>query len=81
VAVSSRAALTAHLDPDYGEDVAPDRVKRLALELSPAQAALVRERLAQHLRHDFGYAGSGGEFPAARFAPPDASAAQRRTAH
>ena len=53
--VSSRSTLSANLDPQYGEDITPAREKRLAIRFSPSEAALVRQRLAEHLRHDFGY--------------------------
>ncbi len=59
MAVSSRAAVAAHLDPDYGEDIAPDREARRAVRYSAGDAELLATRLAQRLRHDFGYAGMG----------------------
>lgn len=77
VAVSSRGALAAHLDPDYGEDITPDRATRLALRFSPAQAELVRERLAEHLRHDFGYQRPASETEAARSSPLEGISRQR----
>jgi hypothetical protein len=58
MAVSSRDAVQAHLDPEYGEDIAPDRQARLAVQYAEPDAALLEERLARHLRHDFGYEGA-----------------------
>jgi Sulfotransferase family len=55
MAVASRTAVQAHLDPDYGEDVAPDRQARQAVQYAAPDVALVQDRLAQYLRHDFGY--------------------------
>jgi hypothetical protein len=55
MAVSSRAVLQARLDPDYGEDVAPERAARQAVQFAEPDRALVEQRLAQHLRHAFGY--------------------------
>jgi len=55
MSVASREAVQAHLDPDYGEDVAPDREARVAVRYSEADAAVLADRLAQHLRCDFGY--------------------------
>jgi hypothetical protein len=55
MAVSSREAVQAHLDPDYGEDIAPDRAARLAVQYAEPDIAVLERRLALHLRHDFGY--------------------------
>jgi hypothetical protein len=55
MSVSSRAAVQAHLDPEYGEDVAPDPDARVAVRYAEPDVALLEERLAQHLRCDFGY--------------------------
>lgn len=55
MAVSSRQALQARLDPEYGEDIAPDRQARLAVQYTAADIAILERRLARHLRHDFGY--------------------------
>jgi hypothetical protein len=57
MAVSSRAVVAARLDPDYGEDIAPDRQARRAVQYSARDGELLERRLRQHLRHDFGYAG------------------------
>ncbi|MDB5447656.1 MAG: hypothetical protein JWQ97_2973 [Phenylobacterium sp.] len=54
-AASSRANLTARLDPAYGEDVAPDPRLRQRLRFRAAEAAILQRRLAVHLRHSFGY--------------------------
>jgi hypothetical protein len=56
--VSSRAAVAAHLDPDYGEDVTPDPAARFAVQYAVGDTELLEQRLARHLRHDFGYAGA-----------------------
>jgi hypothetical protein len=56
MAVRSRSAIAAHLDPSYGEDAAPERQARLTVRLGQSEAAILERRLAQHLRCDFGYA-------------------------
>jgi hypothetical protein len=56
MAVSSREAVQASLDPDYGEDIAPDRAARRAVGYGAGDIALLETRLAQRLRCDFGYA-------------------------
>ena len=56
MAVSSHAVVRAHLDPAYGEDIAPDRAARLACRFAERDAALLQLRLHRHLRHGFGYA-------------------------
>ncbi|MDB5426488.1 MAG: hypothetical protein JWR43_463 [Phenylobacterium sp.] len=58
MAVSSRAAVAANLDPDYGEDITPDRQARRAVRYGPGDAKLLERRMAEYLRHDFGYAGA-----------------------
>jgi hypothetical protein len=58
IAVSSHAVLRAHLDPAYGEDIAPDRAARLACRFAERDVALLEHRLGRHLRHAFGYATS-----------------------
>jgi hypothetical protein len=60
MSVSSRDAVVAHIDPDYGEDVAPDPLARVAIRYAEPELALLAERLARHLRCDFGY----GDAPA-----------------
>jgi hypothetical protein len=55
MAVSSREAVQAHLDPAYGEDVAPQRKARLAVQYAERDIAVLERRLARHLRCDFGY--------------------------
>ncbi len=54
--VSSHAVVKAHLDPAYGEDVAPDRSARLACRFTAPDMAVLEQRFARHLRHAFGYA-------------------------
>jgi hypothetical protein len=56
--VSSHAVVRAHLDPAYGEDIAPDRGARLACCFAERDVALLERRLGRHLRHPFGYATS-----------------------
>jgi hypothetical protein len=58
VAVSSRAVVQAHLDPAYGEDIAPDRAARQACRYAERDAAVLEQALSRHLRHAFGYAAS-----------------------
>ena len=54
--VYSRDAVAAHLDPAYGEDIAPERSVRQASRLGWDEAAIVGSRLVAHLACDFGYA-------------------------
>lgn len=54
--VYSRDAVAAHLDPGYGEDIAPERAARHAVRLGWDEAAIVGRRLVSHLAYDFGYA-------------------------
>ena len=56
MAVRTREAVAAHLDPGYGEDVTPERAARQAVRLGWDEAAVVGRRLVAHLRCDFGYA-------------------------
>jgi hypothetical protein len=56
LSVGSREAVSAHLDPAYGEDIAPDRAARRAVRLDWESGRVVGGRLAAHLRSDFGYA-------------------------
>lgn len=58
MSVSSREAVQAHLDPDYGEDIAPDREARRAVQYATSDAVLLEDRLMRYLRHDFGYDGA-----------------------
>jgi hypothetical protein len=55
MSVSSRDAVQAHLDPEYGEDITPDPQARVAVRYAEPEVALLEARLAQHLRFDFGY--------------------------
>ncbi len=55
MSVSTRTAVQAHLDPEYGEDVAPDPQARVAVAYAEPEMALLLQHLAQHLRCDFGY--------------------------
>lgn len=56
MAVATREAVAAHLDPAYGEIIVPERAAREGVRLSWEAAAVVGQRLAAHLRCDFGYA-------------------------
>jgi hypothetical protein len=58
MAVSSRSAVQAHLDPEYGEDITPDRAARLACQFAERDVAVLERRLSRRLRHAFGYATS-----------------------
>ncbi|MBS0362992.1 MAG: sulfotransferase domain-containing protein [Proteobacteria bacterium] len=58
MAVSSRTAVQACLDPAYGEDIAPDRAARDACRYGDRDVAVLEQRLSHHLRHTFGYAAS-----------------------
>jgi len=53
--VSSREVIQMHIDPEYGEDIAPNPQARLAIQYSDRDLALLERRLSQHLRCDFGY--------------------------
>jgi hypothetical protein len=66
MAVSSRAAVQAHLDPEYGEDIAPAREARAAVRYSAEDVALLERRLAQRLRYTFGYGANVPEPAASR---------------
>jgi hypothetical protein len=57
MAVASREAVAAHLDPGYGETIVPERQTREDVRLSWDEASVVGGRLAAHLRCDFGYSG------------------------
>jgi hypothetical protein len=54
VAVSSKAAVAASLDPAYGESIVPSEAKR-AVVWSDEDRAYLSALLREHLRHDFGY--------------------------
>ena len=56
MAVSSRAAVKACQDPAYGEEVVPEPAQRLTVRFAETHMAVLEQRLAAHLRHDFGYA-------------------------
>ena len=55
MAVSSREAVQAAIDPAYGEDIAPDQAARRAVQYGEMEIARLERRLARYLRHDFGY--------------------------
>ena len=55
VAVSSKAAVAAKLDPAYGEAIVPSEAKR-AVAWTDEDRAYLSALLRGHLRHDFGYA-------------------------
>jgi hypothetical protein len=54
VAVSSKAAIAAKLDPAYGEAIVPNEAKR-AVVWTDEDRAYLSALLRGHLRHDFGY--------------------------
>ncbi len=56
MAVSTREAVAANLDPAYGETIVPERQARSGTRLSFDEAAVVGGRLVEHLECDFGYA-------------------------
>jgi hypothetical protein len=56
LAVQSREALAARLDPAYGEDIAPERSARQSLKLDWDEATLLGQHMVEHLKDDFGYA-------------------------
>lgn len=55
LAVSSRDAVSAKLDPAYGEPIVSDRVAREAVRLSPRDESELAELFHHHLRHRLGY--------------------------
>ena len=56
MAVRTRDAVAAYLDPAYGEDITPDRAARQAMQLGWDEGSVLGRRLVAHLRCDFGYA-------------------------
>ena len=56
MAVRTRDAVAASLDPAYGEDITPDRAARQATRLGWDEGSVLGRRLVVHLRCDFGYA-------------------------
>ncbi|MGZ3376604.1 MAG: sulfotransferase [Phenylobacterium sp.] len=56
MAVSSHGVVRDHLDPAYGEDIAPDRAARESCRFAERGVAVLEQRLGRHLRHAFGYA-------------------------
>jgi hypothetical protein len=65
----SREFVAARLDPAYGEDIVPDRSRRFAARLSPADEAYLRDVLAERLRYEFGYGHAGPGRPVVGAAP------------
>jgi len=55
VAVSSRGALKATLDPGYGEEIVPDAADRAAVRFSTDDERALNAQFKAHLVHDFGY--------------------------
>ncbi len=55
VAVSSKQAVAAKLDPAHGGAVVPSEEKRAAVVWTDADRAHLSALLRDHLRHDFGY--------------------------
>ncbi|RYF92519.1 MAG: hypothetical protein EON95_12145 [Caulobacteraceae bacterium] len=55
VAVSSRQAIAAKLDPTYGEAIVPSADRRAAVSWTDEDRAYLSALMRGHLRHDFGY--------------------------
>jgi hypothetical protein len=55
VAVSSKQAIAAKLDPTYGEAIVPAEAKRAAVVWTDEDRAYLSALMRGHLRHDFGY--------------------------
>lgn len=55
VAVSSREAVRAHLDPDFAPKAVSDDAIRASTKLSEEDRQILRRILTRHLRYDFGY--------------------------
>lgn len=55
VAVSSKAAVAARLDPAYGETIVPSEEKRSKVVWTDEDRAYLSGLMRGHLRHDFGY--------------------------
>jgi len=75
LAVSTREAVQARLDPDYGEDIAPSREARLAVQYAAPDLALIEQRLMGSLRCDFGYGVLPGAQPLVHARPQEAGRA------
>lgn len=55
--LSDRGSLRARLDPEYGEEIVPDPIRREAAAFSAADEAHLRALFARRLDHAFGYEG------------------------
>ena len=55
--LSDRGSLRARLDPEYGEEIVPDPIRRETAAFSAEDEAHLRAVFARRLRHAFGYAG------------------------
>ncbi|MDB5470313.1 MAG: hypothetical protein JWR84_1873 [Caulobacter sp.] len=55
LAVSSKAAVAARLDPGYGEAIVPPEASRAAVLWTDEDRAFLSALMRGHLRHDFGY--------------------------
>jgi hypothetical protein len=59
--LSDRGSLRARLDPEYGEEIVPDPIRRGTAAFNAEDEAHLRAVFARHLRHAFGYAGLRSE--------------------
>jgi hypothetical protein len=55
MAVSSREAIRAHLDPGFAPKAVSDDAIRASTKLSDEDRQILRRILTRHLRYDFGY--------------------------
>jgi len=59
--LSDRGSLRSRLDPEYGEEIVPDPIRRGTAVFSAEDEAHLRALFARRLRHAFGYAGLRSE--------------------
>jgi hypothetical protein len=55
MAVGSRDAVRATLDPEYGEAIVPDTTARADVRLSGVEDKALSDQFSAHLQYDFGY--------------------------
>jgi hypothetical protein len=58
---SDRGSLRARLDPEYGEEIVPDPIRRGSASFTAEDEAHLRAVFRRRLRHAFGYAGLRSE--------------------
>jgi hypothetical protein len=75
-ALADRSTLRERLDPDYGEEIVSDPVRRGSARFSAEDEAHLAALFARHLRHDFGY----GEPPPKKTVESAPAIARRRKA-